>query len=53
LKSGFKPGENKFIGLHEYTKGNIQFKYGEELGMGTQKYEIIEVNPPEPEEPVH
>jgi len=45
LKTGFKPGEDKFTGLHEYTKGNIQFEYGEELGMGTQAYEIVEVKP--------
>ena len=50
LKSGFKPGENKFTGLHEYSKGHIQFEYGEELGMGKQKYEIIEIKPREPEE---
>ena len=53
LKTGFKSGENKFTGLHDYTKGNIQFEYGEELGMGSQEYEIIEVKPPEPEEPEH
>ncbi|MBN2157587.1 MAG: DUF362 domain-containing protein [Candidatus Lokiarchaeota archaeon] len=50
LKKGFKPGENKFTGVHEGTKGHIQFEYGEELGMGNQKYEKIEVKPPESEE---
>ncbi len=49
LKSGFEPGEDKFKGLHDFTQGQVQFEYGEELGMGTQKYEIIQVKPPEPE----
>jgi len=50
LRSGFKPGEDKFLGLHEETRGKIQFEYGETLGIGNQKYELIEVKPEEPED---
>ncbi|MCF2139214.1 MAG: DUF362 domain-containing protein [Candidatus Lokiarchaeota archaeon] len=43
MENNFNPGEDKFLGVHKETKGNIQFLYGEQLGMGTTHYELIEI----------
>jgi uncharacterized Fe-S center protein len=43
LKSGWEPGEDKFLGMRPKVDAKIQFRYGEELGMGTADYELIEI----------
>ncbi len=43
LKSNLKPGEDKFKGVHESTQGELQFIYGEKIGLGSQNYEIIKI----------
>lgn len=40
-KRGLKPREDKFTAVHPDTRGDIQLKYGEELGMGSMDYELI------------
>lgn len=36
-------GEDKFKGAAPTTMGEIQFQYAEEIGMGSTKYELIDV----------
>jgi len=43
LVSNLNPGEDKFKGVHESTQGELQFIYGEEIGLGSQDYEIIKI----------
>jgi uncharacterized Fe-S center protein len=43
LKSGWERGEDKFLGMRPEVDAKIQFRYGEELGLGTADYEIIEI----------
>ena len=43
LISNLNPGEDKFKGVHESTKGELQFIYGEKIGLGSQDYEIIKI----------
>ena len=43
LKANFNPGEDKFKGVAEHTQGELQFIYGEEIGLGSQDYEIINI----------
>jgi len=43
LSTGHAAGEEKFDGLHPGTKGRIQLEYGEEIGMGSRAYTLIEV----------
>ncbi|TDT61355.1 DUF362 domain-containing protein [Fonticella tunisiensis] len=40
---GLKSGEDKFKALHPETRGEMQLSYGEELGMGSRDYELIEL----------
>ncbi|WNY25135.1 DUF362 domain-containing protein [Methanolapillus millepedarum] len=42
LKCNHKKGEDKFKGVWENTNGERQLEYGEELGMGSRKYILIE-----------
>lgn len=44
LRSGHAPGEDKFKGAWEYTEGRHQFAYGEEIGLGTEDYRLVEVS---------
>jgi hypothetical protein len=44
LKVGHQSGENKFKGLHKETRGDLQFSYAEQLGMGTTEYELIDLS---------
>ena len=39
---GLKAGENKFKAIHPDTKGELQLSYGEELGLGSREYELID-----------
>lgn len=43
LSVNLKPGQDKFKGLREYTESCIQITYGEEIGLGTSKYNLIEI----------
>ena len=43
LSTGHGAGEEKFNGLHPGTKGGIQLEYGEEIGMGSRTYTLIEL----------
>lgn len=38
------PGQDKFKGIRDYTEGFIQISYGEQIGIGTQEYELIEIS---------
>ena len=44
LKVGHQPGEDKFTGLHKETRGDLQFSYAEQLGMGSTEYELINLS---------
>lgn len=43
LKENFEPGEDKFKGVHKHINTERLLKYSEEIGLGTRKYELIEV----------
>jgi uncharacterized Fe-S center protein len=43
LKTNFEPGEDKFRGVYPEIDWTVQLKYGEEIGLGTREYELIEV----------
>ena len=43
LCSNHESGKDKFKGINEYTEGFIQLDYGEELGLGTEEYDLIEI----------
>lgn len=43
LQTNFRPGEDKFRGASEHTRGEVQFHYGEEIGLGSIDYELIEI----------
>lgn len=44
LKDNYHPGENKFKGIHPTTDGGInQLKYGEEIGLGSRDYELLDL----------
>ncbi len=43
LKSDFEPGQDKFKGTWPDTRGLVQIKYGEEIGLGTSQYTLKEI----------
>jgi len=43
LRCNHKPGEDKFKGVWRNVDGRRQLEYGEEIGLGTRDYELIEV----------
>ncbi|MEI7826939.1 MAG: DUF362 domain-containing protein [Euryarchaeota archaeon] len=43
LVHNLEPGEDKFKGVWGETEGSIQLKYGEEIGLGTSSYELVEL----------
>ena len=43
LTSNLAPGEDKFKGVWGETDGPLQLAYGEEIGLGTRSYELIEL----------
>ena len=43
LSKGHDSGEEKFDDLHPGTKGAVQLQYGEEIGLGSRKYTLIEL----------
>ena len=42
-RASLAPGKDKFKGAHSGIPWEVQLEYGEVLGIGTQKYEIVEV----------
>jgi uncharacterized Fe-S center protein len=43
LTSNWEPGQDKFKGVHENTQGELQFLYGEKIGLGSTKYTLKEL----------
>ena len=43
LKENIEPGKDKFKGLRQHSEGYIQISYGEEIGLGTAEYNLIEI----------
>jgi len=43
LAANHGPGEHKFLGLWKYTQGDLQLSYAEEIGLGSQRYELVEI----------
>jgi uncharacterized protein len=43
LAKNLERGEDKFEGVWSETKGSIQIKYGEEIGLGKSSYELVEL----------
>ncbi len=43
MESNHAPGKDKFTGVHKETRGDIQLSYGEQLGIGTTKYELVKI----------
>lgn len=43
LHNNFEKGEDKFKGIYEEIDGRIQLKYGEEIGLGSRDYKLIEI----------
>lgn len=43
LKHNHEPGEDKFKGVWKDVNGCRQMEYGEEIGLGTRAYELIEI----------
>jgi hypothetical protein len=43
LVNNLQPGQDKFKGVWSETQGSIQITYGEEIGLGTSSYELVEL----------
>jgi hypothetical protein len=43
LKSNIGRGEDKFRGVWPEADGRLQIKYGEEIGLGSSQYRLIEI----------
>lgn len=43
LQTNHGPGEDKFKGVWDYSVGEVQLSYAQELGMGNMKYELVEI----------
>lgn len=43
LKTNLEPNQDKFKGVWDYTAGEVQISYAEEIGLGSSRYEIIQV----------
>ncbi len=43
LSEGYRAGGDKFRDLHPDVDPTVQLRYGEELGVGTRNYELIEI----------
>ncbi len=42
LTRNLEPGKDKFHGLREKTNPGLQIRYGEEIGLGSSNYELVE-----------
>jgi hypothetical protein len=43
LKKNLEPGADKFTGLWGHTRCRIQLEYGQELGLGSMDYTLVEL----------
>lgn len=43
LQKNHEPGKDKFLGVWENTIGQIQLDYGDEIGLGSKDYRLIEI----------
>jgi hypothetical protein len=43
LHAHHRPGEDKFTGTWDHTRGDLQLSYAEECGLGTRDYRIREI----------
>jgi uncharacterized protein len=43
LQKNREPGKDKFLGVWESTMGNIQIDYGEQIGLGSKEYQLVEI----------
>ena len=43
LTTNLAPGEDKFRGIHPHIDWSVQLSHGEKVGLGTRKYELIEL----------
>ncbi len=43
LSDGYRSGEDKFRDLHPEVDPTVQLRHGEEIGLGTRNYELIEI----------
>ena len=43
LQAHHRAGEDKFRGVWEHTRGELQLSYAEECGLGERKYRIVEI----------
>ncbi|HMA04344.1 MAG TPA: DUF362 domain-containing protein [Methanomicrobiales archaeon] len=43
LETHHRPGEDKFRGVWEHTRGDLQISYAEECGLGTRDYRLREI----------
>ena len=43
LQANRKPGQDKFRGVWEHTRGELQLSYAEECGLGERKYRLVEI----------
>ena len=43
LESGFEPGGDKFRGVYPDIEWEVQLEYGEQIGLGTRKYELVKI----------
>jgi uncharacterized Fe-S center protein len=41
LEHGLEAGADKFHGLRGFTEPTVQLSYGEEIGLGSRKYELV------------
>lgn len=43
LSASYRSGGDKFRDLHQSVDPTVQLRYGEEVGLGTRNYELIEI----------
>jgi len=43
LENNVEEGKDKFRGLRPFTEPTVQLSYGEEIGLGTRKYELVTI----------
>ncbi|MDI6796990.1 MAG: DUF362 domain-containing protein [Desulfatibacillaceae bacterium] len=43
LSKNLAPGEAKIPGLWSYTQADLQLSYGEQIGLGSRKYELVKI----------
>jgi len=43
IKSAFSSGEDKFKDLHPVVEAHLQIDYAERLGLGSKRYDLVEI----------